>query len=308
MEGFAFHSFPLPWQAQQVRGRKAVDSFTKGERSPVTSASSTGFKNGSESGTALHQRDIGVNPISLLEREMWGFLSPMGCTIDHLSPHRRVSVLRDFTDALGSIHHKGETAVITRIGLDWPEQRIEIEWDREGKTETLVFDLKATSGPGNGRMRDYFEAHDLAIPNDPGKRFVEGLGLVSLLPPELPPLSRDLITDLSRRDEALERIRALAGRQRFAEAGEQLKALASLPCDLLAVSLAAAAEHHAFDPAHGVYEWLRDQAIQHWYAWGAQATGGGEGAARLLDIYPAMDQFKRLDRGREELGCPTSPP
>lgn len=231
----------------------------------------------------------------------------MGCTIDHLSMHRRVSVLREFTDARGSIHRKGEVAVITRIELDWPRQRIEIEWDREGNTETLVFDLNATSGPGNGRMRDYFEAHDLAIPNDPEKRFVEGLGLVSLLPPELPPLSPELITDLSCRGAALERIRALAGRLRFAEAEKQLRALSSLPCDLVASSLGAAAEQHAFDPASGVYEWLRDRAIQHWYAWGAQATSGGDGTARLLEIYPAMERFKKLDQGREELGVTASP-
>ena len=115
----------------------------------------------------------------------------MGCTIDHLSLHRRVTVIREFTDVSGSTHRAGERAVITRIELDWPRQQIEIGWDRGGNAETLVFDLTAKTGPGNGRMRDYFEAGDFAIPNDPGKRFVEGLGLVSILSPELPNLKKD---------------------------------------------------------------------------------------------------------------------
>ena len=46
------------------------------------------------------------------------------------------------------------------------------------------------------------------------------------------------------------------------------------------------------------YDWLRDQAIRYWYQWGADATSGGEGSARLLDIRPAMDRLERLDRAR----------
>ncbi|MEQ1843162.1 MAG: hypothetical protein ABL994_22390, partial [Verrucomicrobiales bacterium] len=227
---------------------------------------------------------------------------PMGCTIDHLSVHRRVTVLRDFTDAVGSTHHAGETAVISRIELDWPKRQIHLEWEREGIRESLVFDLTATSGPGNGRMREYFEAGDLAIPNEPEKRFVPGIGVVSTLAPELPPLSVALIVDLSRWEEGLERVHALAGHKRFDEAEEQLRALSELPPDLIATALAAAAERHAFDPETGIYEWLRERAINHWYSWGARATSGGDGTARLLDIYPAMERFKQLDRARQGLG------
>ena len=229
----------------------------------------------------------------------------MGCTIDHLSVHRRVTVLRDFTDADGATHCAGETGVITRIELDWPGRRILLDWERDGKGETFVFDLTATSGPGNGRMREYFEAGDLE-PGESGKRYVEGIGLVSTLPPELPPLSSDLIVDPAHYGAALERVHALAGRRRFVEAEAQARALAALPPDLVAISLGADAERHAFNPEPGVYNWLRDQAINHWYAWGAQATGGGEGAARLLEIYPAMDRFKKLDRARQSIGLAES--
>lgn len=223
---------------------------------------------------------------------------PMACTIDHLSLHRRITVIRGFTDARGSTHGVGETGVISRIELHWPRQEIEIDWDRNDRTETLVFDLNSKSGPGNGRMRDYFEAGDLAIPADPHKRFVEGLGVVSTLPPELPTPSPEIITDPEAFETALARVHALAAQRDFDAAAAQCALLSAAPCDLLAARLGAMAEQHAFDPAEGVYEWLRDRAIQAWYSWGAQATSGGEGTARLLEIHPAMDRFRRLDRAR----------
>lgn len=232
----------------------------------------------------------------------------MGCTIDHLTANRRVTVIRNFTDATGSTHRAGESAVIRKIELDWPSQQIHLDWEREGVEESLVFDLKATTGPGNGRMRQYFEVADLVIPDEPGKRFVQGIGVVSTLPPELPPLSPDFISDHSRRHEILQRVQALAGRLRFAEAEAQLRVLSEHPPDLIAIALGAAAERHAFDPRIGVYEWLRDNAIHHWYSWGAQATSGGDGSARLLDIYPAMERFKHLDRARQTLGLTTLEP
>jgi len=222
----------------------------------------------------------------------------MACTIDHLSLHRRVTVIRDFTDARGSVHCPGETGVISRIELDWRRRQIAIDWNRDGAVETLVFDLAASEGPGNGRMRDYFEAGDLAIPADPGKRFVEGIGVLSTIPPDLPPVAEEPHPDPADLEAAVSRIHALAGRRRFDEASEELRLLSAAPSDLVAAALTRLAERHAFDPSEGVYEWLRDRAINAWYSWGAEATSGGEGAARLLEIHPAMDRFKRLDRAR----------
>ncbi len=222
----------------------------------------------------------------------------MACTIDHLSLHRRITVIRGFTDARGVCHQPRECGVISRIELDWPSREIHIEWDRDGRIETLVFDLTATTGPGNGRMREFFEAGDLAIPADPDKRFVEGIGVISTLPPELPPVSDDPVDDPAELEAAVSRIHALAGRGRFEEAAEQLRLLRAAPSDLVADALSRLAERHAFDPNVEVYEWLRDRAINAWYSWGAEATSGGDGAARLLEIHPAMDRFQRLDRAR----------
>lgn len=188
----------------------------------------------------------------------------MACTIDHLSLHRRITVIRGFTDARGATHGPGDTGVINRIELNWARQEIEIDWDRDGCMETLVFDLTSGSGPGNGRMRDYFEAGDLAIPSDPHKRFVEGIGVVSTLPPELRTPSMEIITDPEAFETVLARVHALAARCNFDAAAEQCAVLSAVPCDLLAARLGAMAEQHAFDPTEGVYEWLRDRAIQAW--------------------------------------------
>jgi hypothetical protein len=224
---------------------------------------------------------------------------PMACTIDHLALHRRITVIRGFTDARGVPHHPGESGVISRIELDWPSREIQIEWDRGGGSETLVFDLNATTGPGNGRMRDFFDAGDLSIPADPDKRFVEGIGVLPTLPPELPPVSDEPVRNPSDLEAAVTRIHALAGRGRFDEAEQQLRLIPAAPSEVVAEALSRLAERHTFDPAEGVYEWLRDRAISAWYSWGAEATSGGDGAARLLQIHPAMDRFQRLDRARK---------
>ncbi|MCB1206370.1 MAG: hypothetical protein KDN18_19080 [Verrucomicrobiae bacterium] len=222
----------------------------------------------------------------------------MACTIDHLSPHTRVTVIRGFRDARGTEVEAGKNGLITDIELDWSRREIRLDWIVGDRTGSLVFDLTATAGPGNGRMRDYFEAHGQEFPSDPSKRFVEGLGLVSLAPPELPPLTPEVLRDASHLREALDRIHALAGRRLFDEAREQLEALPPEFPDQIADHLTSLAERHAFDPTEGVYDWLRDQAIRYWYQWGAEATSGGEGSARLLDIRPAMDRLERLDRAR----------
>jgi hypothetical protein len=44
-----------------------------------------------------------------------------------------------------------------------------IDWERDGKPETLTFSLSAKDGPRNGMMRDYFEKGDLVMPPRPEK-------------------------------------------------------------------------------------------------------------------------------------------
>lgn len=88
----------------------------------------------------------------------------MACTIDHLRVDHRVTVLRDFTDLAGKTVRAGETAVVRGLGLDYPQMAIWIELDRKGAREMLSFALRATDGPRNGHMRDYFELGEDVTP------------------------------------------------------------------------------------------------------------------------------------------------
>ncbi|HEV7690649.1 MAG TPA: hypothetical protein VGO52_07505 [Hyphomonadaceae bacterium] len=93
----------------------------------------------------------------------------MSATIDHLSAHYQVKVLKPFTDARGLAVPEGATGVIRHIGLDTKLMEFTIDWERDGKPETLTFSLSAKDGPRNGMMRDYFEKGELVMPPRPEK-------------------------------------------------------------------------------------------------------------------------------------------
>lgn len=189
----------------------------------------------------------------------------MGYVIDHLAADRRVTVLEDFIDARGAAHRAGETAILRRLALDWPRREIRMDWERGGAAETLVFDLDSPAGPGNGRMRRYFEVGDYAPQPRPPSPAAE---------PGHDPVSR---------------VAALAVRGDTAAAERLLRSLDDDP-ESLAAALTAAAERHAG------CDWLRDEAVNAWYHWGSQATSGGDGAARLLIMRPALARLKRLEK------------
>lgn len=224
-------------------------------------------------------------------------------TIDHLAAGQRFCVLREFTDAHGFCHRAGEEGSIQDLQLDWANQEIVICWEREGEAETMRFALGAADGPRQGRMREYFaelpaRARSTAARGDspmPSRRRGH--------PPVLPELVSEVVRDPRDRERALQRLWALAGRERFDEADEQLRILtepADLPNDCLrqwAEALGKMAEAHAAAADWTVYAWLRDRATNLWYAWGSTATSGGEGASRAVVIDAAMDRFKALDQG-----------
>lgn len=83
-------------------------------------------------------------------------------TIDHLRPDCRVRVLQDFTDLRGRSFPAGETGVIRLISVDYNRKEIRVDWERKGGelADSLYFSLTAREGPGNGRMRQYFEVEE----------------------------------------------------------------------------------------------------------------------------------------------------
>jgi hypothetical protein len=94
----------------------------------------------------------------------------MACTIDHLRVDHRVTVLRDFTDLAGITIRAGETGVLRGLGLDYPQMEIWLELERGGAPQKLRFALRASDGPRNGRMKDYFEMGDpIETPSAPAK-------------------------------------------------------------------------------------------------------------------------------------------
>lgn len=231
----------------------------------------------------------------------------MGCTIDHLSADHVVRVLEGFTDARGVTHHPGEEGILRRMDVDLVADEIHLEWERAGRRETMAFLLSGRTGPGNGRMKRFFELREPVVAQRPGFRFVPLYGYVPANPPELPPVTDELIRDSARFDEAMQRVWALAGRRRFAEAETQLRTIVAAPdragdnAYRAAGELCARALAHGFDADRSVHTWLREQGIGLWYSWGAGATSGGDGACRALEIRSAEEQFTKLDRARQRV-------
>jgi hypothetical protein len=88
----------------------------------------------------------------------------MACTIDNLRVDHRVTVLQDFTDAIGVTLCAGDSGVL--CGLSWDDVRMEIHLVIEradGKVD-LVFPLRATTGPRNCHMREFFEVGEDVTP------------------------------------------------------------------------------------------------------------------------------------------------
>lgn len=219
----------------------------------------------------------------------------MSCVVDHLAADLRVSIRQDFTDARGVRHGRGETGVIRSLALDWARQEIVLEWERAGGRERMYFALAARDGPGNGRMRAYFEVIEPS-PAPPPPRRREA--------PVVPEPAAQPVTDPRRYAEGFARVWALAARGRFDEAEQQLQLilagedpfggrLEQAAGDMVGVACA-----HALDPNETIYAWARRRAVDLWYAWGAQATSGGEGMARMESIRAAEQRLAACDARR----------
>ena len=81
----------------------------------------------------------------------------MATTIDHLRVDHRITVLRDFTDGAGVAVSAGERGIVRALSFDQRSMEIRMGIERPAGRLDLVFPLAAQIGPGNGRMRDYFE-------------------------------------------------------------------------------------------------------------------------------------------------------
>jgi hypothetical protein len=226
----------------------------------------------------------------------------MSCTIDHLCVDHHVRIIRDFTDARGQRHRANETGIIRRMALEWPEQIIAIEWERDGSRETMRFSSLAREGPRNGAMREYFELGDRVFIPRPSPAEVRRIRQRDARPQGLPALDETLVTDPARWAEAVNRIEALALRQRYDDAEKQIQAVTKdvgptgWRLKQLADDVGELADAHAGGDDRTLYLWLRDRAINLLHAWGSCATSGGEGEVCRVAIDAWKRRFAELDR------------
>lgn len=229
----------------------------------------------------------------------------MACTIDHLRVDQVVRITKPFRDARGVTHTVGEQGRIVELALELARNEIVVRWERNGTAESMHFELASRSGPGNGRMREYFEVVPAVAPRRPVRPVLPTSRSAPETRSELPALGGEIVRDPARFDEALRRVEALASRFRFDEAAEQLRTIlevsdpATEPAYRAAGAVCALTLAHAFDPDPTVYDWLRNRGIQLWYTWGSGATSGGDGFARAQEIRAAEARFVEIDRLRK---------
>ena len=206
----------------------------------------------------------------------------MATVIDHLTADHHVRVIQDFTDARGIKHCVAETGVLRRIDLDWANQEIFMEWERNGTRETMHFELFATQGPRNGKMREFFEVGDYApLPRPAAKPKPVALPPMSTIPEEPiwgnPPAWWHQALALEAQDklEAAEDV-IMQGAQHIGGASS----VAEMYARRMRRFQRAGDEARALEAFKQANQWIS------YYA--SLATSGGEGAALSLE----RDQFR----------------
>lgn len=203
----------------------------------------------------------------------------MALTVDHLRTDAVVKVIRAFRDAGGRVHPPGEQWTLRGMSFDPATLHLTMTVAGDDGTEQrFVLDLKDVQGPRIGRMREWFEAGEPggSRPEHHGSRVVR-----QAVPEPLQDVCR--LAEAGRWDDARQALQPLFERREFA--GENLPNLAGL------------LEHATacvFPGNHEAACWLYQQAIQCWHGWGALATSGGDGAARMPDIKAALARQQKL--------------
>ena len=175
-------------------------------------------------------------------------------------------LLRPVVDAASRVFAEGSTWHIEAIDADVATMKVTLQLRSLDGEATLCLDLRAPDGPRLGRMRDWFDVIDppADAPREAPRAAPRAWALSAL-------------ADALRSDDpaaAESRLRALArdyDGERLQLFAERLEAIAR---ELAAIDHARAA-------------WLYERAIDAWYGWGAMATSGGDGAARVPRIEAA---------------------
>lgn len=208
----------------------------------------------------------------------------MACTIDHLRVDHCVTVRREFTDLAGHTLHAGETAVLRGLGLDGARMEIWIELERDGARDKLRFALRATAGPRNGHMREFFEMGEdvtaprvLAAVHDPAPRQM-------IVPPpgaNPAPLDTSAWARAAQNTDGPDRLEAVEEDMRRSIPHIGVAAsIAELYAQRMRAFQRAGNEPRASAAFKLAVDWMDNYA--------SSATSGGEGAALSLE----RDQFR----------------
>lgn len=207
----------------------------------------------------------------------------MATTIDHLRVDHRVTILRDFTDLMGTMLKAGEWGILRALSFDQIQLEIRMEIERERGRVVLRFPLRATHGPRNGHMKEFFELGEFVPAEGSGALRLDGAARVMRVPPpEIAPVANggrawsqqaqdvdgpDRLEEIERRiQREIQHIGAAASiAEMYAQRMRMFQRLGNEPRAVVAFKLAL--------------QWMGTYA-----SW---ATSGGEGAALSLE----RDQF-----------------
>jgi hypothetical protein len=209
----------------------------------------------------------------------------MATTIDHLRVDHRITVLRDFADAKGTMMRAGDSGVLTKI--EWDQLRMEIilEIRRDSGKVKLVFELAAKTGPRNGRMRDYFEMGEDVTPPRVIPAFHDQSKREMIIPPpekKSAPMNKTAWARAAQTIDGPDRLEdvekeMLAAINHIGVAGS----IAEIYAERMRAFQRAGNEVRAIAAFKLAVDWMDNYA-----SW---ATSGGEGAALSYE----RDQFRR---------------
>ena len=199
----------------------------------------------------------------------------MALTIDHLRVDHRITVMREFTDAKGTTMRVGDTGVLTGMAWDQVRHEISLEIRRDPETVRLVFSLHAKTGPGNGRMRDYFAIGEDVSPPRATPAFREASERQMIVPPpakEPAPTNSTAWARAARSTDGPDRLEAvekemLAAFDHIGVAGS----IAEVYAERMRAFQRAGNEARAVAAFRLAMQWM--------YSCASSATSGGEGAA-----------------------------
>lgn len=214
----------------------------------------------------------------------------MATTIDHLRADHHIRVLRDFTDADGVTLRAGDDGVLRALSFDQIRLEIRLEIERTGGNVSLRFPLKASTGPRNGHMREYFEIGDFVPPPgwEPPRREPKKRTMIVPSPAANPSVKNDVSDPWRhvRAGEGPDRLEAME--RELQRAYPHIGAAASI-AEMYAQRMRAF--QRAGDEPRAVAAFKL--AVQWMDTYASQATSGGEGAALSLERDEFLDGLVR---------------